>query len=137
MPRSTLNIDAYNVPVPGFTQAVVVPAASRFVFVSGLTSRGADGTVLHPGDIEGQTRAVLDSLRRILAAVGAELDDVVRIVTYLRRIDDHPKVHAVRRQYFGDSPPASTTVEVSRLYDAEQLIELEATAVLPEGTATP
>jgi enamine deaminase RidA (YjgF/YER057c/UK114 family) len=130
--RQVVNSPAYGVPLAGFSHAVRVPRGADLLFVSGLTSRTADGDIVHEGDIAGQTRQVITNLRAILAEVGADLGDVVRIVTYLRNIEDHAIVHAVRREFFGDAPPASTTVEISRLFDERQLIELEATASLPD-----
>ncbi len=130
--RDTVNSQKYHVPVAGFTQAVRAPRGARLLFVSGLTARQANGDVAHVGDIAGQTRQVLTNLQNILEEAGATLDHVVRIVTYLRNIEDHPAMHAVRREYFGDEPPASTTVEISRLYHPDQLIEVEATAALPD-----
>jgi enamine deaminase RidA (YjgF/YER057c/UK114 family) len=129
--RQVVNSSHYHVPVPGFTQAVRVPANRDLLFVSGLTARTADGTIVAVGDIRNQTRQVLENLRTILAEVGATLDDVVRIVTYLRSADDHAIVHTIRNEYFNGQQPASTTVTVTRLFDDRQLIELEATAVLP------
>lgn len=122
---------AYHVPVDGFTQAVKVSAGgATWLYISGLTARDRTGEVLHEGDAAKQARQVLISLREILAEAGADLSDVVRIVTYLTNIDDHSAVHAVRREFFGNQPPASTSVQVSRLYDKRQLLEIEATAVL-------
>lgn len=130
MSRDAYNIPEYLVPVDGFTTAVQVSNVGKMVFVSGLTARQADGSVASAGDAAGQAREIMQSLRRILAVAGATLDDVVRIVTYLTDIADHPAVHAVRREFFGDEPPASTSVGVVRLYDERQLVEIEATAVL-------
>jgi enamine deaminase RidA (YjgF/YER057c/UK114 family) len=39
----------------------------------------------------------------------------------------------VRREFFGDRPPASTTVQVTRLFDERQLLEIEATAIISAG----
>ena len=130
MPRQTFNSARYHVPVPGFSHAVLAPMEGRLFFISGLTARTADGTIVSIDDIEGQARQVLDNLKAILEDAGGTLDDVVRIVTYLCDASHHERVHEIRRQYFGDSPPASTTVTVLRLFDERQLIELEATAVL-------
>ncbi len=130
MPRQPFNSPRYHVPVPGFTQAVMASISGRLFFISGLTARTADGTIVAPGDIRGQTRQVLENLKAILEDAGGTLDDVVRIVTYLRDASHHLTVHEIRREYFGDAPPASTTVTVSGLFDERMLIELEATAVL-------
>lgn len=129
MTRSTVQVEDYHVPVAGFTQAVVTDPG-RMVFVSGLTARQADGSVAGVGDAAAQTEQIMASLARILAEAGAGLGDVVRMVTYLVDIADHPKVHTVRTAHFGGRPPASTSVEVSRLYDERQLVEMEFTAVV-------
>jgi 2-iminobutanoate/2-iminopropanoate deaminase len=134
MARDVINSRLYHVPVAGFTQAVQAPAAGKLVFVSGITARNADGKIEGVGDPAAQAKRILENLRIILAEAGGSLDDVVRIVTYLRDMQHHPAVHAVRHQYFGDSPPASTTVEVSRLFDESQLVEIEATAIIRHPT---
>jgi 2-iminobutanoate/2-iminopropanoate deaminase len=130
MTKENKNIAEYHVPVAGFTQFVVSEGGSKMVFISGLTARQEDGTVGAVGDIVGQTSLVLDSMKRMLESIGGSLDDVVRIVTYLTDIEDHVAMHGVRRQYFGDEPPASTSVQVVRLYHPDQLVEIEATAIL-------
>jgi enamine deaminase RidA (YjgF/YER057c/UK114 family) len=119
------------VPVPSFTQAVKVPANSNLIFVSGITARQADGTIVGVGDIEAQTRQVLEKIRTILEEAGASMDNVVQMLTHVRRADDIPRVSVIRCEYFGDPPPTSTTVEVSRLFDPEQLIEITVTAAVP------
>ncbi|MEI6250337.1 MAG: RidA family protein [Actinomycetes bacterium] len=130
MTRDVRNISEYHVPVGGFTQFVVSDPGSKMVFISGLTARQADGSVGCVGDIVGQTSLVLESMKKMLESAGGSLDDVVRIVTYLTDINDHHKMHEVRREFFGDNPPASTSVQVVRLYHPDQLVEIEATAIL-------
>lgn len=130
MVRVGRTIPQYEVPIEGFTQFLVTPPVSRMVMLSGLTSRQPDGTVGAVGDAGGQAELILQSMTLMLESVGASLDDVVRIVTYLTNIDDLPAVHEVRRKWFGDTPPASSTVQVVRLYKPEQMVEIEATAIL-------
>jgi len=130
MARKIVASSRYQVPVRGFTQAVEAPAGGRLLFVSGLTARRADGTIVGEGDIHAQTRQVYENLRLILAEVGGTLDDVVRTTTYLRRMEDQAAMHEVKLEVFGAHPPASTTVQIVRLYDERQLIEVEATAVV-------
>jgi enamine deaminase RidA (YjgF/YER057c/UK114 family) len=133
MTRTAVNVTSYSVPVEGFSQAIRADASGSMLFVSGLTARLADGTVACLGDPAGQTRVILSALRDILRQAGGGLQDVVRIVTYLMDINDHSTVHAVRREFFGDRPPASTTVQVTRLFDERQLLEIEATAIISAG----
>jgi enamine deaminase RidA (YjgF/YER057c/UK114 family) len=109
---------------------IAAPARGTFLFVSGLTAREADGTIVHIGDYGGQTRQILENMALILAEAGATLDDVVQIRTFLRDIDQFTAVAAVWQDYWGDVYPASTLVQITRLYDERQLIEMEAVALV-------
>jgi enamine deaminase RidA (YjgF/YER057c/UK114 family) len=100
------------------------------VFVSGLTARGTDGNIVGEGDIRAQTRQVFENLKRVLAESGATLSDVVRVVQYVRDMADHGGMTEIKREYLGDHRPASTTVQIARLFDERQLIEIEATAIV-------
>jgi enamine deaminase RidA (YjgF/YER057c/UK114 family) len=100
------------------------------LYVSGLTAREPDGSVYGVGDVRAQTERVLDSLAAILETAGGSLQDVVRVVVYVRDITQWPTVHEVRSRYFRVDPPASSMVEVSRLVHEDLLIEIEATAAL-------
>jgi 2-iminobutanoate/2-iminopropanoate deaminase len=130
MPRRAINSRGYHVPVDGFSQMVAAPARGTFLFVSGLTARTADGSIVHVGDYAGQTRQVLENMRTILAEAGATLDDVVQIHTYLRDIEQWPAVQSVWEELWGPVYPASTAVQISRLWDERQLIEMEAVALV-------
>ena len=128
MPRHALNSAGYDVPIEGFSQMITAPAQGQFVFLSGLTARTTDGTIVGPGDIAAQTRQVMESMKAILAEADASLDDVLQIHTYVRDITQWPQIEAVWREYWGHTWPASTMVEVQRLFDERQLIETDAIA---------
>ena len=49
-----------------------------------------------------------------------------------KNVNDREKVDTIREEYFGASRPASTLVEISRFVGDDVLIEIEATAVLPD-----
>lgn len=129
--RDVRNSDRYDVPVPSFTQAVRVAAGTPLLFVSGITSRGPDGQIVAPGDIAAQTRQVMTQMSSIVENAGGSMSDVVKITTFVRKADDIRTISEIRREYFGVPGPASSTVEVSRLFDPEQLIEIEAVVQLP------
>ncbi len=129
MPRHTINSPDYQVPIQGFSQVVEAPASGRLLFVSGLTSRDARGEIVAVGDVAGQARQVLERMAAVLKAAGADLDDVVQIRTYVRDMEDWPVIEAVWREVWSEPWPASTCVEVSRLHDLRQLIEMDAIAV--------
>ena len=100
------------------------------VFVTGTASVGEDGRVHAPGDAYAQTVRCLDIIERSLGELGADMRHVVRtriFVTDIERWQDVGKAHGER---FGDAPPTTTMVEVSRLIDPDMLVEIEADAVL-------
>jgi len=115
-------------PISHYSDAV---RAGDTVYVSGQASVDRHGKLVGPGDVVAQTRQVLDNIRRVLAAGGATLDDVVKVTVFLANVDDRPRVNEVRQAYFGANRPASTLVEVSRLALPGLLVEIEAVAVIP------
>jgi len=115
----------------GYTQVVTAAGMQKLVVISGQLPLDGDNKLIGEGDIEAQTRACYENLKRSLAAVGADLSNVIRMTTYVTDLVGHPKgVRKVRAEYFGtEKPPASTMVEVPRLLN-NMLIEVEAWAVI-------
>ena len=120
----------YAVGVEGFTHALRVPAGGDLLFVSGVTARRSDGEIVGVDDIETQARQVYDNLGAILEEAVVGFSDIVRMVTYLIDMRHLPQVHSVRRDYFAEFLPASTTVQVVALAHYQLLIEVEVTAVV-------
>ncbi len=127
--REYVQPEGLSKPIGVWTPAVVVRKGT-LVFVSGLTSRNEKGDVVHVGDIEGQTRQVCENLRAALHSVGGDLSDVVTVLVHVVDIGEFDTIHRVRREFFPDSPPSSTMVEVSRLVDERSLIEITAIAAI-------
>jgi enamine deaminase RidA (YjgF/YER057c/UK114 family) len=100
------------------------------VFVSGRTSLSTDGEVQSPGDATGQARIALAQLGAALESVGAGPEDVVTATNYLTAIDDRPRVNIARREFFGETLPASLLCEVPALFAPGLLYEVEAVAVV-------
>jgi 2-aminomuconate deaminase len=114
--------------------------AGDFIFVSGLSSRQADNTILGASadalgtmqlDVRVQTRGVIDNMSRILAAAGASLADVVEIVTFLVDMGDFAGYNEVYGEFFGSDGPARTTVAVHQLPHPHMRIEMKAVAWRP------
>jgi reactive intermediate/imine deaminase len=118
-------------PSGHFSQAIVTEARGRLVFLSGMTSRRADGSIAGIGDIEAQTRQVCENLKAAVEEAGGTLDDIVRVDVYVRNMEHFDAIHKVRREYFKAPAPASTMVEICKMTSPEYLIEINAIAVLP------
>jgi len=117
-----------------------VKRAGDFLFVSGTSARRTDDTIAGADvdslgtmqlDIREQTRAVIENIRDILQSVGAQLDDVVEISTYLVSMDDFAGYNEIYGEFFGYDGPARTTVAVHQLPHPHLLIEIKATAFKP------
>lgn len=119
-------------PLGHFSQATVVEARGKLVFVSGMTARRADGSIAGIGNIEEQTRQVCENIKAAMEASGGSLKDVCRVDVYVRNMEHFDIIHKVRREYFTPPLPASTMVEVSKMYSPEYLIEINAIGVIPE-----
>ena len=118
-----------------------VKRAGDFLFVSGTSARRADNTIAGTEvdsmgtvrlDIRSQTRAVIDNVRDILRAQGADLKDVVEVTSYLVSMNDFAGYNEVYGEYFGYDGPARTTVAVHQLPHPHLLIEIRAVAYKPE-----
>ena len=131
MAKEELRNKKLNHPLGVFSQATKIEASGTLVFVSGLTSRAPDGTVVGIGDVKLQTQTILENMQTILEDAGGTLDHVMKLVVYIRDMKDFDAIHEVRRRYFKAPLPASTMVEVSMLVSPELLIEIEAIAVIP------
>lgn len=119
-----------------------VKRAGDYLFVSGTSSRRADNTIAGAEtdsygvtrlEIGAQTRAVIENIRDILASVGAGLEDVVEISTYLVDMNDFIGYNEIYAQYFDEQGPARTTVAVQQLPHPHLLIEMKAIAYLPSA----
>jgi 2-iminobutanoate/2-iminopropanoate deaminase len=101
------------------------------IFVSGCVSADSEGNIVGEGDLAVQTRQTIENLRMVLQASGAELKDVLKTTVFMLDISQRGLTHDIRKEYFGDSPPASTMVEVKGLGRPEYLIEIDAIAAAP------
>jgi len=113
--------------VMGYSRAVRV---GNVIEVAGTAPAAPDGTILAPGDVEGQTRAALATIGEALAELGASFQDVVR--TRILLVDETRWEEAARAhgEVFRDVRPANTTMGGLRFVDPAILVEVEVTAVI-------
>lgn len=101
---------------------------AKLVFVTGQIAMNKDGEVVSD-DIEEQTRFVFENIKQILLEADATFEDVVKAQIFLLDIKDFGRVSPIRNEYFGDSKPVSTLVEVTSLVKEGCKIEVEVLAV--------
>lgn len=119
-------------PSPGYSQAVEI-RRGRIIYVAGQVAVDRLGKVVGEGDMRAQAQQTFENLKAALEASGANFGDVVKLNYYFSDISQLAVVREVRDKFINTAnPPASTAVEVKRLFREPFLIEVEAIAVVPE-----
>lgn len=112
-------------PIVGYARLV---RAGEIVAVSGTTATDERGLIVGAGQMYVQARQALANIRAALERAGLKMSDVIRtrmFVTDMGRFAEAARAH---KEFFADSPPASTMVEVRRLATPQMMIEIEADA---------
>jgi 2-iminobutanoate/2-iminopropanoate deaminase len=112
-------------PIGPYSQAI---KAGGLMFCSGQIPLDPNTGQLVAAGVEGQTKQVLENLKAVLEEGGASLKSVVKTTIFLKSMNDFPKVNEIYAGYFGDTPPARSTIEVARL-PKDVLVEIEAIAL--------
>ncbi len=109
-----------------YSQAV---KTDTMVYVSGQLAMDPETLELVGGDVQDETRKVLQNLQAVLEAADTSLSKVVKTTVFISDMNDFPKINEVYAEFFAESPPARACVEVSRL-PKDARVEIEATALL-------
>lgn len=129
-------IDSFNPPGVwspfGTFSMGVVQGHGQIVYLKGQVALDQDGNTVGKGDMKAQVRKTLENIQAVLAHVGGEMADIVSLTQYVTDIEAFMAAGDVRRQFFAPPFPVTTTVEVSRLYDADLLVEITAIAEIPK-----
>ena len=104
--------------------------AGDMVYVSGQVPVKPDGS-MESGNIEAQTRQVLENVKAALALAGATMDQVVKTTVWVEDARDFGGMNKVYGTFFPSEPPARTTVESRLMLDIK--VEIEAIAYAPKG----
>jgi len=105
-------------------------AVGNLLFVSGQVSLAQDGSGPVLGSFEIEARQMLDNLKVILEECGSGLEHVVKTTVFLSDMDRFGELNAIYSEYFEESKPARSCVQVARLPLNFQC-EIEAIALLP------
>jgi 2-iminobutanoate/2-iminopropanoate deaminase len=112
-------------PVGPYSQAVKV---GNTLYCSGQIPLNPSTGVI-PAGIEAQTRQVLENLKAVLKAGGADFENVVKTTVFLKDMDDFLAMNTIYAEAFTEAPPARSTAQVTRL-PKDVLVEIEAIAAL-------
>ena len=119
-------------PFGAFSMAAM-PGEGQLVFLKGQVALDPDGALVGEGDMRVQLRQVLENIEAVLASLGGEMGDVVSLTQHTTDIEAFMACGDIRQGFFAEPYPVTTTIEVSRLYRPDVLIEITAIAEIPRG----
>lgn len=100
------------------------------VYVSGLTSRAADGvTIEGTGEYE-QAKVIFSKIKAYIEAADGQMDDIVKMTIFVTRMAHNKEVWRAREEFFNDDFPTCALIQVAALASPEILVEINATAHL-------
>lgn len=101
----------------------------NLLFISGQLPINPKTGELLTGDIQAQTKQVIENLKAIIEEAGATLEDVVKTTVFLKDMNEFSLVNEVYGEYFKENPPARVCVEIARLPKDAQ-VEIEAVVLV-------
>jgi len=130
--KEIINISGVKTPTAPFNHVV---KAGNFIFLSSQLSADLKTNKIIGGNIIKQTRMALENVKFLLESCKATMDDIIKVVIYLRNINDFEKMNQVYREYFkkGQEPARVTIQAISPIKNID--IEIEVIALLPQTLA--
>jgi 2-iminobutanoate/2-iminopropanoate deaminase len=125
MARTPVSTTAAPAAIGPYSQAI---ATEQFIFASGQIALDPATGQLVAGDVQDQTRRVLDNVKAVLEAAGSSLERVVKTTVFLTKMSDFAAMNEVYATYFTAAPPARSTIAVAEL-PRGAVVEIEVIAL--------
>jgi 2-iminobutanoate/2-iminopropanoate deaminase len=122
-------LSVQGVPAPRGPYSPAVRAGD-FIFLAGQVPVDPATDKISPGDIQHETRLVLNNVKRLVEGVGASLADVVKVGVFLADGAEFAAMNEVYAEFFGDSKPARTTIVCKFMADIR--IEIDCVVYSPK-----
>ncbi len=99
-------------PIGPYSQAV---KSGNLIYVSGMVAKDPTTGNMVTGNIQDETRKVMENIRGVLVEAGSKLDNIIKTTIFMTNMDDFAKMNEVYGSFFSGNYPARETVQVSRL----------------------
>ncbi|MBL7997996.1 MAG: RidA family protein [Candidatus Kapabacteria bacterium] len=119
--KTILYTDNAPAPIGPYSQAVAV--SGTLLFFSGQIALNLAGDIAGD-DVASQTHQVCRNIEALLTAQNLTFSNVVKSTVFLKDMNDFAAMNSVYAEYFGESKPARSTIEVARL-PKDVLVEIE------------
>ena len=128
MKRTIVETTGAPAPLGPYSQGILVEGGRTLYIAGQVPIDPQTGNLSGEGDIRAQTERVLDNVEAILREAGMGFNDLVKVSIFLASFDDFGNVNELYEKRFSNSPPARTTVEITR-FPKGFLLEIDAIAV--------
>ena len=126
MNRTVVHTDKAPKAIGPYSQAI---RTETMIYTAGQTGLDPATGELVAGGVEVQTRQVLTNLKHVIEAAGSSVGNVVKTTVFLTDMSDFPKMNAIYAEFFGENPPARSTVAVAGLPKGG-VVEIEAVVLV-------
>lgn len=118
----------------GYSQVAQIDLGKvTMLLISGQVPLDKNGNLVGKDDFAKQTEQTFINIRNIIKEAGGNMNHLAKLTYFIRDVSKIQDVRDTRDKFINiKNPPASTLVEVSRLYRDDVLIEIEATAIIPK-----
>lgn len=132
-PLKLVNPNAVATPKGYSHTAQIDLGNATMLLIAGQVPLDKQGNLVGKDDMSKQTEQVFTNIKNIIEEAGGNMNHLAKISIFIRDVSKIQTVRDVRDKFVNiKTPPASTLVEVSKLYRDDVLIEIEATAVIPK-----
>ena len=118
----------------GYSHAAIVDLGTcKMVIMSGQVALDKEGNLIGKDDMEKQTEQIFQNINAIVTETGGTMYNIVKLGYFTTDVSKIGAIRVVRDKFINTgNPPASTLVQVSKLFRDDVLIEIEATAIIPK-----
>lgn len=119
---------------PAFSQIVTTQGNGKTIYIGGQDAVNAQGEIVGKGNIAEQTEQVMNNLQTALSACGATFDNLVKLSIYIVQGQDLFSGFQASQKFFNNliNPPVISVLVVAGLANPDFLVEIDATAFIPE-----
>jgi enamine deaminase RidA (YjgF/YER057c/UK114 family) len=110
--------------------AIDIADTKKYIWVSGQLAFDERGDIVGRGDMSAQTEQCIKNIEAALAKIGGNLNDIVKVMIFVKDMTDLHKIHEVRLKHFNEPYPTSTLVKITDFVNPDALIEIQAEAVV-------
>ena len=130
MPIDCFDPDSVWKPFGAFSQAVV-QGTGKIVHLKGQVSLDKKSEIVGERDMDAQVEKTLENIKTILSEFGGRMEDIYSLTHHVTNIEKFMKTGHIRTRYFKPPYPVTTTIEVTRLYHPDLLVEITGSAEIP------